>query len=209
MSGTLADAVEDALPSDNELVIGVVTSGNPLTVTVRGGTPEGVGRLSTTGLAAGDNVALIREGATWLSLGKMIAGTATGLGLTGLSASAASSTLALTAVEQDIPGTTITFTTSSPSASVVAWWHADFETLVAATAVGTAMLRVDGVTAASPAAIYKQLTATERLVVGQATLLQVAPGTHTAVLRANRVGGADGQLRTNAGHTTLLLAVFE
>lgn len=209
MSGTLADAVEDALPSDNELVMGVVTSGDPLAVSVRGGSPEGVGRLSTTGLATGDTVALIREGATWLALGKMIAGTATGLGLTGLNMSAASGVLALTAVEQDIPGTTISFTTSSPSAFVVAWWFADYETLVAATAVGTTMLRVDGVTNASPAAIYKQLTATERLVIGQADLLQVNSGNHTAVLRANRVGGADGQLRTNAAHTTLLLAVFE
>lgn len=205
----MAGAVDDVLPPDNELVMGVVTSGNPLAVSVRGGNPAGVGRLSTTGLTAGDNVALIREGGTWLALGKMISGSAGGLGLTSLNMSAASAVLPLTGVEQDIPGTTINFTTTSATASLVAVWFADYEVLVAATAVGTTMLRVDGVTMASPAAIFKQLTATERLVIGQADLLQLPPGPHTAVLRANRVGGADGQLRTNAAHTTLLLAVFE
>ena len=209
MTSSIAAAVEGVLPSDNELVIGVVTSGNPLAVSVRGGSPEGVGRLSTTGLSTGDNVALIREGATWLALGKMISKTDTGLGLTSINMSAASAALPLTAVEQDIPGTTINFTTTAPQAYVVAWWFADYEVVAIATATGTTMLRIDGTTNAAPAAIVKQLSATERMVIGQADLLRVAPGPHVAILRANRVGGADGQLRTNAQHTTLLLAVFE
>lgn len=209
MTAPFPQKIVDAMPSDNELVVGTVISGNPLSVSARGATITGAGRISTTGLTAGDSVMMLREGATWAALGKLITSADTGLGLTSINMSAASALLALTAAEQDVPGTSITFTTASPLAYVVAWWFADYEVLTAATATGTTMLRVDGVTNASPAAIIKQLANTERMVIGQSDLLRVTPGDHTAILRANRVGGADGQLRTNAGHTTLLLAVFE
>lgn len=210
MTDTLAGAIEDILPPDNELVIGEVVSGNPLVVSVRGGQPEGVGRLSTTGLSAGDPVALIREGATWLALGKMISGATTGLGLTSLHiATQGPGVLGLTAAEQDVPGTTINFTTTAAAANLVAWWVCDYEVIAASTATGVTMLRIDGTTNANPAATYKQLANTERGTMAQFDLLTVGPGSHTAILRANRVGGADGQLRLDQNHTQLLLAVFE
>jgi hypothetical protein len=207
---TFPQKIVDSMPSDNEMVIGEVVSGNPLTVTARGATIEGVGRLGTTGLTAGDPVVLLREESTWLALGKVISGGTTGLGLTSIQkVFQTPGVLGLTAVEQDVPGTTINFTTTSPAALVLAIWFADYEVIAAATAVGVTMLRIDGATNATPAATFRENAAGERGTTGQLDLVTVAPGSHTAILRANRAGGADGQLRLDPNHTTLLLAVFE
>lgn len=207
---TFPQKIVEAMPSDNEMVIGTVVSGTPLTVNVRGGNIK-PGRLSTTGLSAGDPVALIREGETWLALGRMVsATTATGLGITSIQRSFQTpGVLGLTAVEQDVQGTQINFTTTSPAALVLAIWFADYEVIAAATAVGVTMLRVDATTNASPAATFRGNTTGERGTTGQADLVVVSPGAHTAILRANRAGGADGQLRLDPLHTTLLLAVIE
>lgn len=208
MTQPLPQKIIEAMPSDNEMVIGTVVSGNPLVVNVRGG-EQSPGRLSTAALAAGDPVLLLRQEATWAALGKVISGNSTGFGLTGLYMSASNAILNLTAVEQDVPGTSITFTTTSPAANVVAIWFGDYDVSVVATATGVTMLRIDGVTLPAPAATYRQATAGDRGTTGQADLRTVPPGTHTAILRANRSGGLDLQLRLLASHTTLLLAVFE
>lgn len=205
---TFPEMIADAMPPDNEMVIGTVVSGNPLTVNVRGAT-QTPGRLSTTGLVTGDTVALIREGATWLALGKMISGSSGGLGLTSLHMSAATANLALTAAEQDVPGTTINFTTTSAQAFLVAWWFADYEVIAASTSIGSTKIRVDGTTNTANSANCRQTAVGDRATTAQADLQVLAPGSHTAVLRANRILGADGQLRVNLGHTTLTLAVFE
>lgn len=205
---TFPEMIADAMPPDNEMVIGTVVSGNPLTVNVRGAT-QTPGRLSTTGLATGDTVALIREGATWLALGKMISGSSGGLGLTSLHMSAATANLNLTAAEQSVAGTTINFTTTSAQAFLVAWWFADYEVIAASTSIGATKIRVDGVTNTANAANCRQTVVGDRATTAQADLQVLAPGSHTAVLRANRILGADGQLRVNLGHTTLTLAVFE
>jgi len=209
MTQPFPQKIQDAMPADNELVIGTVVSGNPLVVNARGG-EQTPGRLSTTGLVANDTVALLREGATWLVLGKMIGGDATGLGLTSLHiATQGPGVLNLTAAEQDVPGTTINFTTTAPAANVVAFWFGDYEVIAASTATGVTMLRIDGVTNAVPAATFRENALGERGTTGQFDLFTVGPGDHTAILRANRVGGADGQLRLDQSHTQLLLAVFE
>jgi hypothetical protein len=206
---TFPEAIVSQMPPDDELVIGTVTSGNPLTVNVRGGSVQ-PGRLSTTGLTVGDPVALIRQDATWLALGKMIAGTATGLSLTSLQMSTQGpGALGLVAAEADVPGTTITFTTTAPNALVFAIWFGDYEAIAANTATGVTMLRLDGVTLSSPAATWRVDAINSRGTTGNADLRTVTPGSHTALLRANRSGGADGTLRLNQLHTTLTLAVFE
>lgn len=206
---TFPQKIADAMPSDNELIIGTVVDGDVLTVNARGGniTP---GRLSTTGLAVGDPVAMLREGETWLALGKMISNSSTGLGLTSLHiATQGPGVLGLTAAEQDVPGTTINFTTSSPAANIVAWWVGDYEVIAASTATGVTMLRIDGVTNSTPSATFRGNTLGERGTTAQFDLLTVTPGDHVAILRANRAGGADGQLRLDQSHTQLLIAVFE
>lgn len=209
MTSPFTQRISDAMPPDDEMVIGTVVSGNPLTVSARGGTIEDVGRLSSAAYDTGQPVALIRQDSTWLALGSVIGSTGSGLALTNIQQVMCNALLGLTAAEQDVPGTTITFTTTSPNATVVALWFGDYEVIAAATAVGTTMLRIDGVTFVTPAAIFQDVTTGNRGTVGQVDIRTVTPGTHTALLRANRVGGADGQLRLNAQHTTLLLAVFQ
>lgn len=206
---TFPEKISEAMPTDNELVIGTVTGINPLTISARGGPIEGVGRVSTTGLAQGDPVALLREGATWLAFGKVVSTETTGLGLTTLRWVQSTAILNLTAVEQDVAGTTVSFATSAPAANVVAVFVGDFETIAAATATGVLSLRVDGVTMPTPMSIYKDATSGNRNTCAQVVMFTVSPGSHTAVLRGNRVGGADGQVRLNNAHTTLFMAVFE
>lgn len=65
---SLPQSIVEVLPSDNELVIGVVTDVTPLLVNTRGASisPGILGSYSPT---IGDNVALLREGATYLALG--------------------------------------------------------------------------------------------------------------------------------------------
>jgi hypothetical protein len=208
MTNTVAGAVEEVMPPDDELVFGTVLSGNPLTVRTRGGDVP-AGRLNGTAADAGDPVAMIRQDATWLMLGSTLAAGAPGFGITFVQRVAQDpGVLNLTAAEQDVPGTTVTFTTSAAVATVVAVWFADYQVLVAATATGVTMLRLDGVTDPT-AATWRDSTAANRGTTGQANVLTVGPGTHTAVLRANRAGGADGQLRLNPLHTSLLLVVLQ
>lgn len=65
---SLPQSIVEALPSDNELVIGVVADVTPLLVNTRGAqiSPGILGSYSPT---VGDNVAMIREEATYLALG--------------------------------------------------------------------------------------------------------------------------------------------
>lgn len=70
MSVTLAEAVDEVLPPDNELVTGVVTAVSPLTVLIRGaGVTGSLGVLGSYVPAVGDNVQVLRQDATWLVLG--------------------------------------------------------------------------------------------------------------------------------------------
>lgn len=128
---TFPEAITDRMPSDNDLVIGTIASGNPLIVTAAGGPVEGVGRLSQAGFNVGDPVALIRQEGTWLALGKMVGATQTGFGLTDLQMSTSNAVLGLTAVEQDVPNTTINFTTTAPAAKIVAVWFGDYDVILA------------------------------------------------------------------------------
>jgi hypothetical protein len=68
MTDSVAGAVEEVMPPDDELVFGVAVSVAPLVVQARGGllTPGVLGSYSP---AVGDDVALIRQDATWLALG--------------------------------------------------------------------------------------------------------------------------------------------
>lgn len=208
MTDQVAEAVEEVMPPDDELVFGTVISGNPLLVRTRGGDVP-AGRLNGTPVNTGDPVAMIRQDATWLMLGATLASGAAGFGISAVrNAAQGPGVLNLTAVEQDVPGTSITFTTSAATATVVAVWVADYEVLVAAAATGVTMLRMDGVTG-SKAATFEATVAGERGTTAQFEVLTVAPGSHTAILRANRAGGADGQLRTNPVHTSLLLLVLQ
>lgn len=66
---TLPDAIQNALPPDDKLRIGVVTSVHPTTVNIEG-TDVPVGFLSSYTPIVGDVVAVLRQDQTWLGLGR-------------------------------------------------------------------------------------------------------------------------------------------
>lgn len=73
---SLPASIAASMPSDNEMVIGTVTSVNPLTVAVRGGTVYAPGLLNSYIPNLNEVVVLMREGATWLVLGASTSATA-------------------------------------------------------------------------------------------------------------------------------------
>lgn len=66
---SLPQSIIGVLPSDNELVLGIVASINPLVVNVRGGTVNEPGTLGSYLPGVGDSVQMLRQDATWLILG--------------------------------------------------------------------------------------------------------------------------------------------
>lgn len=64
----LPQKIVDAMPSDNEMMVGVVTNVTPLTVSLRGATVS-PGILGSYAPTIGDNVVVLREESTMLALG--------------------------------------------------------------------------------------------------------------------------------------------
>lgn len=205
---TFPAKISDKMPPDDEMVMGTVVDGDPLTVDVRGQLIN-PGRLSTTGITVGDSVALLRQDATYLTLGKMISGSSGGLSLTSIQMFSASANVSLTAALQAVPGTLGTITTSSPTATVLFLWTAEFEVIAANTALGVCRINVDGSSIALPSANFRADTTGGRASVNQQSLRNLAPGSHEVFLDVFRLGGADGTIRIDSGHTNLLVVVFE
>lgn len=207
---TFPDKITDAMPPDNEMVIGTVVSGAPLVVNARGGDITGAGRLSSAGVAVGDPVALIRQDATWLMLGKLIGASGNGLGITNVLQQPVTVITPLVAAAVDLPGTTITFNTVAPRALMIALWICFYESVGVVNTIGICNLRVDGVTNVSPQAIFSNAgLADSEATIPACSLTTLGPGAHTVVLRANRVGGADGNLRIDNLHSNLLIVTLE
>lgn len=70
---TVPEAVEDALPSDNEMILATVAEINPLRIDNRGAlSPSGV--LGSYIPAVGDPVVVLRQDATLVTLGSSVSG---------------------------------------------------------------------------------------------------------------------------------------
>jgi hypothetical protein len=69
---TLPDAITDALPPDDRMRIGTITSLNPITADVQG-TSITASVVNSVNLNVGDVVALLRQDASWLILGEPVA----------------------------------------------------------------------------------------------------------------------------------------
>lgn len=202
-------AAKDQLPSDNELVIGVVTSGNPLTVNVRG---EGVnpGRLSTGEFMTGGTVALIREKGTWLALGQILSGNGIGgLGITQIGTAECTSSLGLTAADQPVPGMTVSVVTTNPNAFLFCFWTTEFNTIAANTSTSNCQLYLDGIAQNNQAATQRADAANQRGTFGTFNIFPAgAPGTHTIVAQGRTSGGA-GLVNINNSNTNMIVVVYE
>jgi hypothetical protein len=203
-----AQAVHAAMPSDNELRIGTVATISPLTVNFQG-QPVACGKLASYVPVIGDTVAVLRQDATWLVLGS--SSQIVGKQLSQSLYVQASALLGLTAAVTDVPGVTVTFNVSSPAAWAAIQWTGDFESLAATATVGVASLWLDGAAiTGSPQALFGNGGISgARATAGNQYMTTLGTGSRTLTLRGNRAGGADGVLRLNAQHTTMLVQVYE
>lgn len=202
-------AAQDQMPSDNELVIGTVTSGSPLTVNVRGQSIN-PGRLSTAEIMTNGTVALLREKGTWLALGQIIGANGVGgLGITQIVYAEASGTLALTAADQPVPGMSVNVTTTNPNAMLLCFWTTEFITLAANTSTSNCQLYLDGVAQNNQGATQRADTTQQRGTYGTFNWFAAGtPGIHTIVAQGRTSGGV-GIAQINNSNTNLLVVVIE
>lgn len=203
-----AASIQAVMPSDNELRFGIVATVSPLYVNFSG-QPTACGKLASYVPVVGDNVAVLRQDATWLVLGSSELNV--GKQLSQSLYVQASALLALTNVTTDIPGMSITFNVNSPAAWAAVQWTGDFESIGTTSTVGVASLWLDGVAiSGAPQALFGNggINGT-RGTVGNQYMLSLAGGTRTLTLRGSRATGADGMLRLNAQHSTMLVQVYE
>lgn len=112
-----------------------------------------------------------------------------------------------TATMADLPGTTVTFSTTKPNALVLCSFSADWQNTATSAGTGITLVSVDGTDQAPQINfVPSNVAAGLRMVGGQTALATVGTvGSHTAKLRA---AGATG-LRLNGTHTSLTVVVFE
>lgn len=112
--------------------------------------------------------------------------------------------LALTPTETDIPGATITFTTTRDNVKVTVWGVFDVESIgIAANGVVLGLLSVDGVSQTATATWQGDGDENRQTVTQVWTVDAGFAGEHTIKLRGDQVGGADGENRINPTHTTI------
>ena len=206
----LPTAITATGASNNRLRIGAVTEANPLTVDVQGG-QFFPGKLSSYVPTIGDPVALLQQDQTWLALGSVLSGGATGLTISQVAIGRSSVNVNLTGAFQTITGTERNVTTTNPNALVVCVWSGDFEAIGTTATTGFTGVLINGATQ-TEAALYNSggTQSGGRSTVSQVAIYTVTvPGTQSVYLRAARTGGADGNLRLNAIHTALLTVVLE
>ncbi len=123
----------------------------------------------------------------------------------------ATAVLNLTATVTDVPGATLTFTTTYPNTAYVAIWAANFNGIAAGTPTGIVQLNIDGSDLTAPELVWNQANvAAGSQTTGGTSYVGVlaSAGSHTFKLRGSRSGGADSQIRVNAAHTQLTLLIF-
>lgn len=206
---SLGEAIQGAVGQPATVRIGRVDSVFPLVISAEGVPFEDVGLLGSYGPALGDTVALLGQStavgsdpASWLALGSLTGGSS-GRGISALLGSQSNATLNLTSAVQSVGGTSVTFQTARPNATILVSWTADFEVIGAVVTTGVCFLYVDGVAQSRQAVMQMPVAATSgRWTCGQTALVTLATaGDHTINLRGQRVGGADNQIRLNPVHT--------
>lgn len=211
--GKLAPSVQSTQPQDNAIRTGKVltVTGSAAVIDVAGGKPI-VGILGSYAPVAGDTVALVRTGATWLVFGRVNdADTSgppySGRGLIGFREArcTAITTPAVTTVV-DITGASFVWNQPYSTATWMAWAFYDFLHSSATQSTAVGLLNVDGV-AQTGQALFNAATINERATVGQVwagTGLTV--GNHTFKLQMQVLTAST--FAAQAEHTHLLVQFF-
>lgn len=205
----MADAVDEALPPDNELVTGVVTAVAPLSVRIRGAdVTRSLGVLGSYVPAVGDNVQVLRQDATWLVLGAGTGGVDATLTTAGYNDDTAAATTVLAAYSNINP-VRFDFTKRFATTKV----RVDLNASCFSTAITTKVqYGVDFINAAVvPPSPRRDLVAmlinplNDHTMVGCSTVFSgFAAGTYAVQLLWLRVSGA-GTLTINADDWVSLL----
>lgn len=212
MAVLLADEVASAVGQPSSVRVGIMVSVSPATVSIQGVTFTNVGISGAYLPQVGDTVSVLGQSpgsgsdpTSWLVLGSV-----TPSGMRSFLAEA-SALQNLPLVDTDIPGATVTFTTTAVTTLVQAWYAADFEVIGAT--LSTAVVRpfLDGVALGGQTQIVFEMpvaAATGRFVLSQHTRMFLAAGTHTIKLSGITAVGAANQIRTNPGTTNIMINVY-
>lgn len=203
-----AAAIQQVMPSDNDLRMGIVSSISPLKVDFQG---QDIicGKLASYVPVVGDTVAVMRQDATWLALGTT--SQTVGKQLSQDYYVQSTAILPLTTTITDVPNCTVSFSIGSGNATIVVQWTCDFESTGTTSTVGVSSLWLDGTQiSGAPQALYGTGGVNGvRGTVGNQYLFSPLTGNHTLTLRAARATGADSMLRINSVHTSLLIQIYE
>lgn len=189
---TFPEAVDEAMPPDNELVGGTVVSVNPLQVNVRGGIiPPGV--LGSYVPSVGDPVQLLRQDGTWLVLGSSVSGADATNSIAAFNAAATADTTAA-AVYTNMDSASLTFVKRLAGSRVRVDATASMYTTAVNTKPRIGLDFIDTTTAAVYRFNLMEMlinAASQHTMIGGGTLFSGIPaGTYTVQMIWLRVSGA-------------------
>ena len=208
----LAEAVHGAVGQPASVRVGVVDGESPLQISAQGVPFEDVGVLNGALLVAGNPVVLLgqcseagSDPASWVALGSP---SPTGLRIVPVEQSA---TQNLPNALTDLPGTTITVTTTLPATMCQMWIVADLEVIAANIATAVVRPMVNGVLlGASTQVICENPVAAAAgrwTLAGRATFT-LAPGDHEIKLQGQTAVGVANTFRAVVDTTGYMLNVY-
>lgn len=199
MADSYSAAVNDALPPDDNMRVGIVTQAAPLIVNVQGGEVRTPGVLAGANFAVNDTVSLLRQNQSWLVLGTVSSSNTTSVsGASGVNGYTGNDTTS-SAGFSTLGTSTAPFVKRLAGTKVKIEFAASCYSTVASTAVEYAV-RITGpvtLTAVTSGLFINNIN--EHLFAAGTALLTGAPaGSYVADPLWRRVSGT-GVLTTDAG----------
>jgi hypothetical protein len=209
---TLGQAVHAAVGQPSSVRVGLVDSINPVVVSANGVPFDDVGVPSGVLLEVGNPVVLLGQAseagsdpASWLALGsnspyglRIFEGTC-------------NATTNLPAALTDLPGTTVTFTTTLPVTRCQMWSYADLEVIAANIATAVVRPEVDGALLGATTQIVCEnpvAAIAGRWTLSARALFTVGPGDHTVLLQGQTAVGVANTFRAVSSTTGYMLNVY-